>query len=223
MAEAEELKLFRTWSSRYALRAVLALKIKGVDYQTVFEDLKNKSASLLQYNPIHKKVPVLLHNGQPICESLVILEYIDGVWKQPPLLPEHPYDRAMARFWAKFGDEKVMPSLRSVFLSQGEVQEEAVGSWMENLKLLEELLEGKKFFGGERIGYLDIALGWMANLISIYEEIIEMKLVDAEKFPLLSAWMRNLSDDPVIRECWPPRHKMVEKYVAVREAQLSST
>lgn len=88
---AEELKLFRTWSSRYALRVVHALKIKGVEYEPVLEDLNNKSASLLHYNPIHKKVPVLLHKGQPICESLVILEYIDDVWNQSPLLPQHPY------------------------------------------------------------------------------------------------------------------------------------
>lgn len=104
---AEELKLFRTWSSPYAMRVVHALKIKGLEYETVFEDLKNKSASLLEYNPVHKKVPILVHKGQPICESLVILEYIDETWKQPPLLPENPYDKAIARFWAKFGEDKV--------------------------------------------------------------------------------------------------------------------
>lgn len=104
---AEELKLFRTWSSPYALRVVHALKIKGLEYETVFEDLKNKSASLLEYNPVYKKVPILVHKGQPICESLVILEYIDETWKQSPLLPQNPYDKAMARFWAKFGEDKV--------------------------------------------------------------------------------------------------------------------
>ena len=105
---AEELKLFRTWSSVFALRIVWALKIKGVEYETIFEDLSNKSPSLLQYNPVHKKVPVLVHNGKPIAESLVILEYIDETWRETPLLPEDPYERAMARFWAKFGDDKVV-------------------------------------------------------------------------------------------------------------------
>lgn len=108
MAEAEEVKLFRTWSSLYALRIVWALKLKGIEYETIYEDLSNKSKALLDYNPIHKKVPVLLHNAKPIAESFVILEYIDDTWKQHPnLLPQDPYHRAMARFWANFGDTEV--------------------------------------------------------------------------------------------------------------------
>ncbi|XP_073142154.1 glutathione transferase GST 23-like [Henckelia pumila] len=218
---AEDLKLFRSWSSRYSMRVVHALKIKAIEYQTVMEDLTNKSASLLEYNPVHKKVPVLVHNGKPICESLVILEYIDDTWKQRPLLPRDPWERAMARFWAKFGDEKVMPSIWRVFISQGKEKEEAITSSVENLKLVEDQLKGKKFFGGDTIGYLDIAYGWMANLISILEEVAELTILDAEIFPLLSAWMNNFSDDPVIKELWPPRDRMVEKFKVARQPYLS--
>ena len=42
-----------------------------------------------------------------IAESTVILEYVDETWKQNPLLPQDPYHRALARFWAKFAEEKV--------------------------------------------------------------------------------------------------------------------
>ncbi|KAG8391378.1 hypothetical protein BUALT_Bualt01G0181600 [Buddleja alternifolia] len=217
---AEELKLFRTWSSPYSFRVVHALKIKGLEYETVLEDLSNKSASLLEYNPIHKKVPILVHNGKPICESLVILEYIDETWKQCPLLPQHPYEKAMARFWAKFGDEKILPSVTSALISQGKEQEEAVATAVANLKFIEELLKGKKFFGGDTIGYLDLAFGWMANLISIVEEIVDMKLVNAEIFPLLSTWMNNFLAHPMIKELWPPRDRMFNKFIGIRELNL---
>ncbi|XP_022897374.1 glutathione transferase GST 23-like [Olea europaea var. sylvestris] len=217
---AEELKLFRTWSSPFALRVIHALKIKGLEYENIFEDLSSKSASLLQYNPVNKKVPVLVHNGKPICESLVILEYIDETWKQCPLLPRDPYEKAEARFWAKFGDEKLLSLIWNVLITQGKQLEEATAEAVQNLKLIEEQLKDKKFFGGETIGYLDIAFGWTVNLISILEEIIDQKLVDEEKLPLLSAWMQNFSDDPVIKDCWPPRDKMITKYQAMREPYL---
>ena len=108
---AEEVKLFNTWASGFGLRVVWALKLKGIQYDAIEEDLFNKSALLLQYNPVYKKVPVLVHNGKPLSESLVILEYIDETWKQNPILPEDPLEKARERFWAKFNDEKVKISV----------------------------------------------------------------------------------------------------------------
>ncbi|CAK7340352.1 unnamed protein product [Dovyalis caffra] len=218
---ADEVKVFRTWSSPFPLRVIWALKLKGVEFETIYEDLSNKSPLLLQYNPIYKKVPVLVHNGKVICESLLILEYIEETWKQTPLLPVDPYQQANARFWAKFGDDKVSQSIMwGVFLKEGKEQEEGIPAALENLKYLEDELRGKKFFGGETIGLADVALGWLAYYLDIFEEIAGLKLLDEEKFPSMAAWKQEFANAPIIHENWPDRDRLVDKFVATRKANL---
>ncbi|KAK9058207.1 hypothetical protein SSX86_023047 [Deinandra increscens subsp. villosa] len=214
----EEVKLFRTWSSPFALRVVWALKLKGVEYETVYEDLANKSSSLLEYNPVHKKVPILLHNGTPICESLVILEYIDERWNTTArFLPEDPLARATARFWAKFNDDQVAPSVFRAYVSQGVEQEEAIGPALEKLDIVEKQLTGKKFFGGESFGFLDLVFGWIAKYLGIFEETGGIKLLEQDRFPQILEWKDRFSDIPVVKENWPDHEKLIAKFRLMRD------
>lgn len=78
---SEEVVLLDCWASIFGMRVRITLDKKGVHYECIEQNLAHKSPLLLEMNPVHKKVPVLIHNKQPICESVVIVQYIDEVWK----------------------------------------------------------------------------------------------------------------------------------------------
>ena len=81
---------------------------------------------------------------------------------------------------------KVLPSILEAFISEGKEQEEGIVKAKENLKYLEEELKGKRFFGGDRIGFEDVALGWLAHYAGVFEEVCSIKLIEEDEFPLLS-------------------------------------
>ncbi|XP_012066938.1 glutathione S-transferase U7 isoform X3 [Jatropha curcas] len=143
-----EVKLLGTWASPFSHRIKLALKLKGIQYEYIEQDLTNKSTLLLKSNPVHKKIPVLLHNGKPIAESLVILEYVDEKWQNNPFLPEDPYNKAMARFWATFVDQKILQVTLKASAATGEEKEQILEEVDQYLKLLENELNEKDLFGG---------------------------------------------------------------------------
>ncbi|KAH7844532.1 hypothetical protein Vadar_029068 [Vaccinium darrowii] len=212
MASKEAVKLLGYWVSPFPKRVEWALRLKGVEYEYIEEDIYNKTPQLLELNPVHKKVPVLIHGEKVIPESFIMLEYIDETWKQYPILPQDPYDRAMARFWAKVGDEKLFYNAQRAMCTQFEEEKERyLKEAVESLEKIEEvLIKGKsKFFGGEKIGYLDIALGWISYWLPVWEEVGSMKIVDPILFPSITAWMENIRNHPVIKDKLPPRDKMV--------------
>lgn len=220
------LKLFGSWASSYTHRVQLALKIKNVNFEYVEEDLANKSPSLLLHNPVYKKVPVLLHLDRPIVESVIILHYIDETWPDQPIIPADPYERSLARFWSYFADDKLGPAVAAVFGSAGEDQKAAVGQVHENLKLIEtELREGafkgRRFFGGDRIGILDIVLGCGSYWLAVFDEVMEVKLVDPEAFPLFRAWLQDFEEQEEVKEIIPPTDRLLEYARGIRQMMLS--
>eukprot|EP00258_Populus_trichocarpa_P016079 XP_006373996.2 glutathione transferase GST 23 [Populus trichocarpa] len=213
-----EVKLHGFWSSPFSCRVIWALKLKGVEYEYIEEDLLNKSELLLKYNPIYKKIPVLVHDGKPIAESLVILEYIEETWPENPLLPRDPYDRAMARFWIQYGATKCADAIGALYVASEEEKEKAAKEILEVLKILEDQALGdKKFFGGDSINLVDISYGPCTYWLPALEEAVGVKVLEPSTLPKLHAWAKNFIEVPVIKENIPDYDKMMAYSRVARE------
>ncbi|XP_074310347.1 putative glutathione S-transferase [Silene latifolia] len=207
----QEIKVFGVWGSPFSRRVEIALKMKGLDYEFIEEDLDNKSDHLLMYNPVHKKIPVLVHNGKPVVESSLIMEYIDETWKENglPLLPTDPYERAQVRFWAKFIDDKMVASVRAALLRRGEDSEKAKEEMEEILKVVESEITKRDLFGGEKLSFLDIIGLFIAYWIPIIQDVGGNYVLTREKFPGIYEWADQLLDDAFIKENLPDKAKLL--------------
>jgi glutathione S-transferase len=100
-------ELYHFWSSVCSVRVRMALEEKGVAWQSRYIDLfkfDQLQPGYLAINPAGM-VPTLVHNGEAICESSVINEYIDAAFPGPALVPKDPLKAARMREFAKACDD----------------------------------------------------------------------------------------------------------------------
>ncbi|CAK8541775.1 unnamed protein product [Lathyrus sativus] len=218
----EEVKLFGMRGSPLVARVDIALNLKGIEYEYVEEKLGNFSETLIKYNPVYKKVPVLVHNEKPISESILILEYIDETWKQNPILPSDPYKRALARFWSKFIDDKFLGAVLKASSSIDEKEREESFKEIEVvLQFLEDELK-EKYFGGEEIGIVDITAVFIAFWFPVIQEAAGWKLFTSEKFSKLYKWSEDLNNHAVVKKQLPQRETLLAFFQARFESLVAS-
>jgi maleylacetoacetate isomerase len=75
-----------------------------------------------------------VHDGQRICQSLAIIEYLDEVFHQPALLPRDPIDRARVRMLSQIIASDIQPlqntSTTRYLTEKLGLDDAATGAWV---------------------------------------------------------------------------------------------
>ena len=107
------------------------------------------------------------------------------------------------------------PTVRGIATAQGvEAKKAVVDEVVEGLVLLEEAFvkcsKGKPFFGGDQIGYLDIAFGCSLAWLRVIEKFNDIKLLDQAKTPELVKWAERFRQHPAVNGVMPETEELAE-------------
>ena len=172
------MRLYSYFRSSASFRVRIALKLKGLDYETVPVHLvrgggEQHSAAYRALNPAGL-VPALEDDGNVLTQSLAIIEYLDEAYPLPALLPADAVERAKVRALAQsiaceihpLNNLRVLNYLTKTLGVSDEQKTAWYQHWVESgLECVEKMLAGSgpasktsRYCHGDTPGLADVVL-----------------------------------------------------------------
>ena len=133
------MKLYSFWRSLASFRVRIALKLKRKDFDVVSTDLLAGDQFKSDFNLINPQAMVpslVLDDGSILYQSMALLEYLDEVYPDPPLMPQNAMARARVRALCMMAvadiHPLVVPRVRKYMTDRVGLDEAALNQWIEN-------------------------------------------------------------------------------------------
>ena len=199
------------WRSGTSYRVRLALALKRLDYEQVTHDLRSGAQRADAYRALNPQglVPALDTGDAVLTQSPAILEWLEEVYPDPPLLPAGATDRAVVRAMAAtvacdihpLGNLRVLNALRADFAADAEAVTRWIARWIgDGFAALETMVErhGDGFAFGDRPTLADCHL-----VPQVYAA--ERFAVDLSPYPRLVDAARRTAALPAATAAHPDR------------------
>ncbi|MBI5609303.1 MAG: glutathione S-transferase N-terminal domain-containing protein [Deltaproteobacteria bacterium] len=199
--------LLMTLTSPYARKCRMVALEKGVDLPCTVEPPHAQGSRVGALNPLVKVPTLLLEDGTSVYDSRVIVEYLELLWPDPPLVPREPRDRIDALRWQALGDG--LADAMVLLFSEGlRPAERRDADWearqrhkvRATLALLDGVARPDQYLVGGRLTLADLATAAGVGYVGLRgAELL------AEGYPNLHAWLAWFHERPSVRDTAPPR------------------
>ena len=153
-------------------RGWIALQEKNIPYQWKEVNPYKKDKEYLAINP-KGLVPSLVYHGRNLYESQIILEILEHISPENPVLQKDPFDKAFARLWMDHASKNIVPAFFRIILAQEkekikEAEEELLGAIT---KFVEAMDDSGPYFFGNFFSLVDVILiPWLLRQPLILKE-----------------------------------------------------
>ncbi len=192
---AHRLKLVSFEICPYVERSRIVLLEKALPHELEFIELSDKPAWFLEVSPMGR-VPVLLLDGRPVFESMVINELLNELEPEPPLFPRDAIARAEGRGWIVFANDVLALAVGAAMLAiageaSGDALAKPLGALRDALGKLEKQLVrgGGEFFLGQSFSLVDASYAPFMRRWRMAERWGSRDAQLLASFPRVSAWV----------------------------------
>ena len=191
----DTIKLYSYWRSSACYRVRIALNLKGLPFQTVPVHLvrnggEQHTEAFKVLNP-QEMIPVLVHGGRMLRQSMAIIDYLDEIWTTNLLVPSIARDRQRVRAISEMiacdihplGNLRVLQYLESRFGADQAQRDEWSRHWVRvGFEALEKVLKDNPSTGA----YCEGDVPTLADCCLVPQAYNAVRVgVDLAEFPLI--------------------------------------
>ncbi len=202
------MKLLGTATSPFVRKVRVFAAEKEIDLPFVLDRPSGPGSLLAKLNPLGKMPVLVLDEGEAVCDSVVIVECLEGMKREPQLIPSDFRGRIAVRRWEALADG-ISEAAINVSHEYGPMNDaEKRATWIprqeskieRGLALIERSIEGSEWLHGAHFSLADIAAGFAIDYVDRVLPAFDRK----KRFPGLSSYFERLMSRPSFRNTEPP-------------------
>ena len=204
----------------YVRRSRIVLLEKNIEHEVNYLNPEDLPIWFHDISPMGK-VPVLLVDGEPLFESMVIVEYLDEI-TPGSLYPADVFEKAKNRSWIEFGEDILSTTFDLLNTKDEKAFKQAVAKLDERFDILEEdvLTEGP-FFNGKKFGIVDAVYAPIFHFHKAVQDIDDQGLFDDR--PRLNDWSARLLEHPSVINSVPDNfQEKMTAWIRAKNSVLST-